>query len=156
MAILHHPVALTLIVVILFTALTSAAAQSRQTPRTSLEIQTRIQKSAELQRQALQSLNDRRQAEQLIDKAYVELRGALSSMIINASGMKFQDPLLDMQTRSGEQALSLLQRAGDTLRQNQADRPATEDGKPAGSPTYLDGVRKDLEQALRLTSRLVF
>lgn len=70
----------------------------------------------ELPRQALQRLtNPGRRTEQLTDNAYTELRAALSAMIINASGMKFQDPLLQIHTKRGEQALFLLRAAGDML-----------------------------------------
>ena len=151
-----RPVVLALIVVAVLMAVSSLAAQSRS----SVDIQAQIRKSAELQRQALQTLNDRAQAAQLIDKAYAELRAALSSMVINATETKFQDPLLSIHTQRGNQALSLLQRAGDTLRQTRSDRPAKENqegaGQPAESRAYLDEVRKNLEQALRLTSTIAF
>ena len=72
--------------------------------------------------------------------------------------MKFPDPLLDVQRKRGEQALSLLQAAGDVLninRQDQRARPALEDQeKDGGSRPYLEVVRHNLEQALRLTSTL--
>jgi hypothetical protein len=151
---IRRPVALTLILGGVLVAMSSAAAQSR----TSADIQAQFLKSAELQRQALRSLNDERQAEQLITKAYAELQAGLSIMIINASGAKFPDPLLGVQTQRANQALSFLQRAVDTLRQNPPDRPVTEDqertGQPAESRAYLDEVRKNLEQALRLTNIL--
>ena len=144
------------IVVAVLMAISSVAGQSGS----SVDIQAQIRKSAELQRQALQRLNDRAQAEQLIDKAHTELRAALSSMVINATETKFQDPLLGIQTQRGNQALSLLQRAGDILRQTRSDRPATENqegaGQPGDSRASLDEVRKNLEQALRLTNAIAF
>jgi hypothetical protein len=47
-----------LITVAVFIAMSSAAAQSPQPQRTSVHVQAQIQKSAELQRQALQNLTD--------------------------------------------------------------------------------------------------
>jgi hypothetical protein len=155
-------VALALIVVVSLMAMFSGAAHP-QAPRTPIDIQTQIQRSAELQQQALQSLSDSRRTEQLIDNAYRELRAALSAMVVNASGMKFPDPLLNIQTKRGERALSLLQDAGDVLKRNRQDqsvRPAPEDqeknGQPGGSPSYVEVVRNNLEQALRLTRALAF
>ncbi|HEY3116379.1 MAG TPA: hypothetical protein VGK54_06535 [Chloroflexota bacterium] len=155
-------VALALIVVAILMAMSSGAAQP-QAPRTQIDIQRQIQRSAELQRQALRSLTDSGRTEQLIDNAYAELRAALSAMVINASDMKFPDPLLDIKRKRGEQALSLLQAAGDVLkrnRQNQSVRPGPEDqeedGRPGGSRSYVELVRNNLEQALRLTSTLAF
>ena len=80
-------------------------------------------------------------------------------MIIKASGAKFQDPLFDMQKRRGEQVLTLLQVARDALhanRQDQRPKGQAEDGQPGGSGSYLEKARSNLEQALRLTSTLVF
>jgi len=154
-----HPIGSALTMVAVLIAMSSAAAQSPSLPGTPVDIQARIQKSAELQRQALQSLADLGQAERLTDNAYAELRAALSTMIIKASGAKFQDPLFDIQKRRGEQALTLLQVARDALhanRQDQRPKGQAEDGQPGGSGSYLEKARSNLEQALRLTSTLIF
>jgi len=122
----------------------SALAQSSRQTYDPVDIQRRLETSGNLQRQALQSLGDPTRAEQLLQKAYGELQAVQSALIIHASGQKFQDPLLDLNTRKSRQALSLLQRAADTLKT-----------KPAGGRPYLDVVRDDLEQALRLTSTVM-
>jgi hypothetical protein len=62
-------VALALIVVAILMAMSSGPAQS-QAPRTPIDIQGQIQRSAELQRHALQSLSDSGRTEQLIDQLW--------------------------------------------------------------------------------------
>jgi hypothetical protein len=154
-----HPIASALTTVAVFIAMSSAAAQSPQPQRTSVHVQAQIQKSAELQRQALQNVTDPERAEDLINKAYAELQAALSTMIIKASGAKFPDPLFDIQNKRGEQALALLQVARDVLhtnRQGQRPKDQEQDGQPGGSPSYLERVRSNLEQAWRLTSTLAY
>jgi phage host-nuclease inhibitor protein Gam len=64
------------------------ASSSAQPRRTSSDIQAQIQRSADLQRQALQILTEPERAEGLIGNAYAELQTALSTMLINASGQK--------------------------------------------------------------------
>ena len=141
----RHPIAFALTTVAVFMTLSSAAAQTTQPPRTPVPVQAQIQKSAELQRQALQNLTDRQRAEGLINNAYAELDAALSTMIIKASNAKFQDPLFEMQKKRAEQALALLQVARDVLHSNRQDQPKDQ-----------DKVRNNLEQALRLTSTLAY
>ena len=111
----------------------------------TLQVQARIDRSVRLQREALENLNDPARAEELVRQAYRELSAAQSAMIINASGMRFPDPLLDLNNRKASEALLHLQRAEDTLTSNRK--------APSGDP-YIDGVRRNLERALRLT-RLV-
>jgi hypothetical protein len=144
-------------VVVVLIALSPALAQA-PLPQTSTNIQARIQKSAELQRQALQSLTDVGRAERLTNGAYAELQAALSTMIIKASNAKFPDPLFDIQKRRAEQALALLQVARDVLQgTRQESRPqAQEEGQPSRPSGNLETVRSNLEQALQLTSTLVF
>jgi hypothetical protein len=141
----RHPIAFALATVAVFMTMSSADAQSTQPPRTPVPVQAQIQKSAELQRQALQNLSDRVRAEGLINNAYAELDAALSTMIIKASNAKFQDPLFEMQKKRAEQALALLQVARDVLHTNRQDQPKDQ-----------DKVRNNLEQALRLTSTLAY
>jgi cell division protein FtsX len=71
-----HPIASALTTVAVFIVMSSAAAQSPQSQRTSVHVQAQIQKSAELQRQALQNLTDLERAEDLINNAYAELQAA--------------------------------------------------------------------------------
>jgi len=144
--VLGHPIATVLIVVGVLMAGSSAAAQSAQPRRTSSDIQAQIQKSAELQRQALQILADPERAERLIGNAYANLQSAMSAMVINASGQKSPDPLLKLNESRMREALTQLQHASDTLRAAVHQR---QEGKP---PEYFDVVRNHVEQALRLTS----
>ena len=135
-----------------------ALAQSGRPRYEPAEIQRKVQKSADLQRQALQTLSDPRRAEGLVQSAWTELRAAQHEMIINASGAKFVDPLFEMSNKRAEQALVHLQAAGDALKSNRSTagvRTDQEEGAPA-QPAYLDGVRQHVEQALRLTNGLAF
>src|SRR5260370_42478389 len=84
------------------------------------EIQRKVQKSAELQRQALQNLTDPRRAEGLIQSAWTELRAAQHEMIINASGAKFVDPLFEISNKKAQEALVHLQTAGEALKRNRS------------------------------------
>ena len=160
--VLHQSIALVLIVVGGgLMAMSSAAAQPAQPPRTPVDIQAQIQKSAGLQRQALESLTDVGRAERLILNAYAELQSAMSAMVIAASGKKFPDPLLNLNEQRMRQALAHLQRASDTLKLNRPIAPTPQSQEkggdlsetpPAGSPSYLGVVRDSVEQALRLTN----
>jgi hypothetical protein len=110
------------------------------------EVQAQIDRSGRLQQEALESLNDPSRAEQLIRSAYRELSSAQSAMTINASGLKFPDPLLDLNTQKAQEALRLMQRAEDLLKSNRAT--------PSPGP-HLPEVQSSLERSLRLT-RLLF
>jgi hypothetical protein len=124
----------------------AAVAQPSRQAYSPADVQRKIDLSSKLQQEALASLGNPAQAEELVWKAYGELKAAQSAMIINASGAKFQDPLFDLNSRKADEALVLLQRAGDALKSNrQAPSP----------PPYLHEVRSNLERAFRLTS-LVF
>ena len=141
-----------------FAAETPAHAQSRRPAYDPAEIQRQIQKSVQLQRQALQSLTDSGQAERLVRNAWTELRAALNGMTINASEAKFVDPLFDINSKKAQSALSLLQIAADSLKGNQsapAARPDQEGGAQAQA-SYLDGVRRNLEEAVRLTNGIAY
>jgi hypothetical protein len=120
----------------------SSLAQSRYDVT---QVQKQIDRSGRLQQEALANLNDPARAEELVQQAQRELRAAQSAMIINASGMKYADPLLDLNSRKADQALMLLQRVRDALSSNR--------GSPVRGP-YLDQVRSNLETSVRLT-RLV-
>jgi hypothetical protein len=144
--------------IVVLTAASSAPGQSPPRAATSLEIQSRIQRSTELQRQALQSLSAADQADRLLGNAYAELQGARSAIVINASGAKFPDPIVDINTNRADRALSLLLAARDAIRTNQrnpAPAPDRETGASAGARPYLDVVRTHIEEALRLTSSIV-
>jgi hypothetical protein len=135
-----------------------ALAQSGRPRYEAAEIQRKVQKSAELQRQALQALTDPRRAEGLVQSAWTELRAAQHEMILNASGAKFVDPLLDISNKKADAALVHLQLAGDALKSNRTSTGARLDQEEGGQaqPAYLDGVRRHVEEALRLTSGLAF
>ncbi len=147
--ILHHPVVLVLVVAAVVGAPSSAFAQSSRPRHDPAEIQRKIEKSAALQRQALQNLTDPGRAAKLVQSAYAELSAAQGNMIINASEMKFHDPLFDLNTRKTREALSLLQQASDALTTNRQTEA------PTGSPPSLEVVRNNLQQALRLTNSVV-
>jgi hypothetical protein len=141
------------IVVLLLAAPAPAIAQQL----TSIDIQAKVQKSAELQRQALQILTDQERAGRLISNASTELQSAMSAIVIKASGQKFTDPLLDINVQRMRQALSHLQQASDMLRVNRplVSAPQRQEGTPpAESGAYLGVVRNSVEQALRITSNL--
>ena len=147
----RHVVAVALILAGLLAATFPAAGQS-PAPATAAEIQTRLQKSADLQRRALQGLTDPDRAARLIDDAYAELLGGLSVMVINASGMKYPDPLLEVSKKNGEEALALLQSARDALKVPPPSATSNEElSAPAASRAHLDAIRARLERALRLT-----
>jgi len=154
---------LTVALVVALTGASSAIAQSPRPTYDPADIQKRIERSSDLQRQALRSLGDLTSAEQLVRRAYDELQAAQSALIINATGQKFQDPLLDINTRKAQEAMNLLQRASDTIRINQgAARPglggqANQDSSETtvGTPGYVDTVRTSIEHALRLTITLI-
>jgi hypothetical protein len=134
------------------------ASTSAQPRRTSSDIQAQIQKSADLQRQALQILTEPERAERLIGRAYTELQTAMSTMLINASGQKSPDPLLKLNEQRMRQALSHLQQASDMLKANQSLATASqrqEATPPAESGAYLGVVRNNVEQALRITSSVL-
>ena len=147
-----------LVVALLLTLLASASAVA-QAPRPQYdvaELQRKVQRSAELQRQALQSLADPRKAESLVREAWTELRAAQHGMILNASSAKFVDPLFEMNKRRADQALGHLQLAGDALQSQKgvtSPRAQQEEGA-SGASSYVDGVRQHLEQAVRLTDGL--
>lgn len=135
-----------------------ALAQSGRPRYEAADIQRKIQKSLELQRQALQSLNETARADTLVRSAWTELRAAQHEMIMNASGAKFVDPLFEMSNKRAGEALGHLQAAGDALESGRGSAGARvndEEGDQAPIP-YLDEVRRHIEQAVRLTSGLAF
>ena len=121
----------------------SAVAQSGKPPRDPAAIQRKVQRSADLQRQALETLSDPAKAARLAGSAYIELKSAHDDMIMNASNSKFPDPVLDFNSKRTGQALGLVQVAADTL--NTRDRWNDPNGAIAG-------VRSRLQQSLQLTN----
>jgi hypothetical protein len=109
-------------------------------------IQRKIQKNAELPGQALQVLTDPGRAERPVANPHEEFRSAKDDMVINASNMRFQDPLSAGHNRRVDQALSLLLRAWDALKLRD---------KWSDSVSRVDGVRDNLQQALRLTNTVL-
>jgi len=122
------------------------AAQSTRPPRDPANIQRKVQKSAELQRQALQTLSDPAKAAKLVGGAYTELKSAHDDIVMNDSNVRPRDPTLGLSGRRAEQALALVQVAWDTL--NGHAQWSDPDGAVAE-------VRDRLQQALRLTNRLL-
>jgi hypothetical protein len=162
---MHRSRNLAVLVLGLVAIASSAMGQSRS-PRDPAEIQRKIQRSAELQRQALQALADPPRAERLVNSAYAQMQSAYTDMVINSSNMKMPDPLSGINSRKAQQALTHLQSASDALK-NSLSQPATStprgeestDQTPDASPrasSYLEGVRSSLDQALRLTNSMLF
>jgi hypothetical protein len=116
------------------------AAQSKP-PRDPADIQRKVQRSADLQRQALQALGNPAQADRLIGSAYDSLKRAHDDMVINASNMRPPDPLLGINLRKAEQALALVQGARDAFKSS-LENP-------------VDVARERLQQALRATNTLL-
>lgn len=135
-----------------------AVAQSGRAQYDAADIQRKVQKSLSLQKQALQSLSDSNQAVTLVRSAWTELRAAQHEMIMNASGAKYVDPLFEMSNRRAEEALGHLQVAGDALATNRPASGVRANDEDGGQPTnaYLDGVRRHIEQAVRLTNSIAF
>ena len=135
-----------------------ALAQSGRSQYDAADIQRKVQRSLSLQKQALQSLGDSNQALTLVRSAWTELRAAQHEMIMNASEAKYVDPLFELSNRRAQEALGHLQVAGDALATNRGAagvRANDEDGGQPANP-YLDGVRRHIEQAVRLTTSLAF
>lgn len=143
---MNAPTRLTVMVLaltVMLTAASSAVAQRSKPPRDPAMTQKKLQRSASLQRQALQALTDPAQAELLVKNAWTELKSAQDDMVINASNMRFPDPLFNTNNRRAEQALALLLGCWDTLKLR--DKWIDRDSEVAG-------VRGRLQQALGLTN----
>lgn len=146
-------------------AVASPAVGQSRPPRDPAEIQKKIQKSAELQRQALQTLADPARAERLTTSAYAQLQSAYTDMVINSSNMKMPDPLAGINARKAQQALTHLLSASDAFKNSQSspaspapqgqdttDPPA--DTSPKSS-SNLEVARNSLVEALRLTNSVL-
>jgi len=119
---MHRSRSLVLLVLGLVAIASSAIGQSRA-PRDPAEIQRKVQRSAELQRQALQALADPPRAERLVNSAYAQLQSAYTDMVINSSNMKMPDPLSAIHSKKAQQALTHLLSASDALK-NSLSQPA--------------------------------
>jgi hypothetical protein len=161
---MHRSRSLAVLVLGLVAIASSAMGQSRS-PRDPAEIQRKIQRSAELQRQALQALADPPRAERLVNSAYAQMQSAYTDMVINSSNMKMPDPLSGINSRKAQQALTHLQSASDALK-NSLSQPAAATPKGEESAdqapdtsrasSYVEGARSSLDQALRLTNSMLF
>ena len=119
-------------------------AQSGKPPRDLADIQKKVQRSADLQRQALGALSEPTKAARLAESAYTQLKAAQDDMIINASNAKSVDPIQELNGRKVGQALTLVQGAWDVL------------GARGVDPDTAVAVARDrLQQALRLTNGLL-
>jgi hypothetical protein len=123
-----------------------AATQLSKPPRNSASVKGKLEKSAELQRQAQQALADLARAERLVRNAWDELKAAKDDMVIIASNTKFPDPLSASNEKRLDQALSLLLGALDALKVRD---------KWSEPEKRVAGVRSNLEQALRLTNTVL-
>jgi hypothetical protein len=122
----------------------STVAQSGKPPRDPVNIQRKVQRSADLQRQALGALSEPTKAARLAESAYTQLKAAQDDMIINATTAKSLDPIQELNSRKVNQALTLVQEAWDAL------------GARSGDPDTAVAVARDrLQQALRLTNALL-
>ena len=161
---MHRSRNLAVLVLGLVAIASSAIGQSRA-PRDLAEIQRKIQRSAELQRQALQALADPPRAERLVNSAYAQMQSAYTDMVINSSNMKMPDPLSGINSRKAQQALTHLLSASDALK-NSLSQPAAATPKDQESAdqapdtsrasSYVEGARSSLDQALRLTNSMLF
>ncbi len=129
-------------------------AQSPRPIHEPAEIQRRLDKSVELQREALEGMADVARAKQLVKNAQLELQAARSAMAINATGAKFPDPLFDLNNKRTQEALALLQQARHMLRLEQEQAKTTQEGERPGPHVHLEVARDSLERAFRIT-RLV-
>ena len=133
----------TILALAVILASAAPAATQGKPPRDPSMIQRKLLRSADLQRQALQSLGDREKAEKLVGSAWGELKSANDDMIINKNNTKIPDPLFGPNIRRCDQALDLVLLAWDALRARD---------KWTGAEAQVQGVRSRLEQAVRLTN----
>ena len=122
----------------------SISAQSGKPPRDLAKIQRNVQRSADFQRQALEALSEPAKAARLVGSAYTQLKAAQDDMIINATTAKSVDPIQQLNGRKVDQALTLVQQAGDALI----------DGR-GGPDSGVALARDRLQQALRVTNSLL-
>jgi hypothetical protein len=141
MKVSSHHIAIGVALGTIFASVVPAATQSSKPPRDPAGIQRKVQRSAELQRQALQGLNDAPQAEKVVWNAFNQLKSAYDDMVVNATNARTPDPMLGLNSRKAEQALSLVQQAGDALQ--------------ARGDNAVEVARDRLQQSLRLTNTLL-
>ncbi len=128
----------------LLASLSSAVAQSGKPPRDLAAIQRKVQRSADYQKQALEALSEPAQAARLVGNAYTHRKAAQDDMVINATTARSVDPIQELNGRKVNQALTLVQQAGDALGARNTD------------PDNAVAVARDrLQQALRLTNSLL-
>jgi hypothetical protein len=128
----------------LLASASSTFAQSGKPPRDLANIQRKVQRSADFQRQALEALSEPAKAARLVGSAYTHLKAAQDDMIINSTTARSLDPIQELNGRKLNQALTLVQQAGDALNAG------------SGDPDSAVAVARDrLQQALRLTNALL-
>jgi hypothetical protein len=151
-----------LVLATLLTAVWSVAARG-QPPSPHAEAQGRILKSSNLQREALQVLDNPSHAEELVRAAREELHVALQWLASRRDAKTFTDPLFRLNTGRIQRALALLQRAGEALsatarQQAEGESAASArrlDPPPPARPDYGEVVRTNLVEALRVTNSIV-
>ena len=128
----------------LLASVSAPFAQSAKPPRDPANIQRKVQRSADFQRQALEALSEPARAARLVGSAYTQLKAAQDDMIINSTTARSLDPIQELNGRKVNQALTLVQQAGDAL------------GTRGSDPDNAVAVARDrLQQALRLTNSLL-
>jgi hypothetical protein len=120
-----------------------AATQLSKPPRDPAGISRKLERSAELQRQVLETLANPGQAERIAANAWTQLKSAHDDMYVNNKYAQFPDPLYAGSDQRLTQALASLQIALDTLRAH---------GQWTDSAHEVERVRSNVQKALRLTN----
>jgi hypothetical protein len=128
----------------LLASVSAPFAQSGKPPRDPANIQRKVQRSADFQRQALEALSEPARAARLVGSAYTHLKAAQDDMIMNASNARSLDPVQELNGRKVGQALTLVQQAEDALNARGGDLDSA-----------VAVARDRLQQALRLTNALL-
>ena len=115
-------------------------------PRSPMMIRGLIEKSLVLQREAVATLDDPDRAVKIVYDAYVQIRAAHGHLVINASNMKYPDPLFPSTDKRVSQVRSLILRAKWAL-----DSRNQWSGK--GNP--IDVAREALGESIRVTQTIL-
>ena len=115
-------------------------------PRSPALIRQQLETSLQQQLQAVSALGEPDRAQKLTWEAYVQMRSAHGSMIINASNTKYPDPLFPLADRRIEQARAQILSAHDALKSRNSWN---------ASSNPIDVARNHLTEAIRLTRIIV-
>jgi hypothetical protein len=141
----RHFVTIALVLVAVLASVPPALTQSSRPGRDSAAIQRKVQRSASLQRQALEAMSEPAQAVKLVKSAWVQLKSAHDDLVVNSTIAKPPDPIIDLSMRKAYDALMLVQAAEDAL--NAGDR--------SGPDSAVALARDRLQQALKITNTLL-